>query len=357
MQSSYTTCLDKRHISLVLPGLLAAEAVGAQTLHTPALCRLLSHATRSHGNIEGLESLVFNWFHDIDNSDQNCAARLGYEFELNNSASAEFILRADPVFQQMDINHAVLADQSVLDLELAEACALAETINIHFAADGVEFKMADPCRWYCSLRQPLDIHSNSLSKSVGRDVASESVSGADASTWRSWLAEIEMLLYSHPVNVQRQATGSAVVNSLWLWGEGDLPPKLIVEAADVAVFSNNFYCDSVAHHAGVPVSELSSFADFNHTDCGVLVVDDRLARAAVTADQSLRTEALQDLEQQIFQPLWRCLGSGVESVRIWLGGDQWLQVNAGARFRFWRKQRPLQHFIDTDGTYDRGGSE
>lgn len=50
-------------------------------------------------------------------------------------------------------------------------------------------------------------------------------SGGDATFWAQWLAECEMVLHSHPLNVAREREGRALISSFWLWGEGRLPPK------------------------------------------------------------------------------------------------------------------------------------
>lgn len=349
MQSSYYTTADSRCVSLVLPGLLAAEALGQVSIETPFLCRCLSHATASHAVTDELESVVLNWFNGGESADENCAALFGYRLDTGCSEVADTVMRADPVYQQMDINNAVLADPSILDLTLTEAQALVSTLNQHFATDGVVFRVAKATRWYCTFTTPLDIKTSSPSRATGRDVAQESPRGSDASKWRGWLAEIEMLLHSHPINQQRQLHGKVTVNSLWLWGEGQPKSPAANDARDVVVFSQNFYTRSIAHHQGVEVRGLDSFATHNSVkEKSVLVVDDSLQRAATTADEQLRNDTLLQLEVKVFEPLWKNLGGGGwQSVRIWSGADRWLQIDRMARYKFWRRSRPLRSFIDS----------
>ena len=47
--------------------------------------------------------------------------------------------------------------------------------------------------------------------------------GPDAADYRRLVSEIEMALHDHPVNKQRVQEGLQPVNSLWLWGGGELP--------------------------------------------------------------------------------------------------------------------------------------
>lgn len=345
MSSSYYTPEDTRCVSLVLPGLFAAEAIGPLEAETPYLCRCLSHSSELHCQSGTFESVVVNWFNGQPGLLENCAALLGYRLDGFDVGKGEMVLRADPVFQQMDITHAVLADQSVLDLDFAEASAIIETINHHFAADGLHFEAAGPMRWYCKFQAKLDLSTCSLSHAVGRDVAQASPTGPDAAVWRRWLAEIEMLLYAHPVNQQRQMDGKSLVNSLWLWGEGEMPPVRIPATNTVAVFGDNFYTRSVACHHQLQVGSIDQFS-LLATDSAVLIVDDQLQSAAATATESLRIERLQALEQSVFKPLWSNLkGSGWKSVQIWGGGDRWLQIDAGTRWQFWRRQKSLSDYL------------
>ncbi|MGB5334097.1 MAG: hypothetical protein WBN07_00635 [Woeseiaceae bacterium] len=49
--------------------------------------------------------------------------------------------------------------------------------------------------------------------------------GAEASVFRNLLSEIEMTLHEHAANQRRAAEGRPPMNSLWLWGGGNAPPR------------------------------------------------------------------------------------------------------------------------------------
>lgn len=345
MSSLYYTFEDTHCVCLVLPGLFATEAVGPIVAETPYLCRCLSHCSNVYSNSGTFESVILNWFNGQSRVLENSAGLLGYQLDGYDLQADEMVLRVDPVFQQMDINHAVLADQSVLDLDQTEASAIIETINQHFVSDGLQFTAGGPMRWYCKFRANLDLSTRPLSHAIGRDVARESPTGPDAAVWRRWLAEIEMLLYSHPVNQKRQKRGEALVNSLWLWGEGNLPSNSVPVTGNAAVFGDHFYTRSVAHHYQVPMQNIEQFPSLA-ADSSVLVVDDQLQSAATTANESLRIERLNQLEQMVFKPLWTNLKSARwKSARIWVGGDRWLQLDAKTRWQFWRRQKLLSEYL------------
>jgi len=224
---------------------------------------------------------------------------------------------ADPVYQQMDINHATLADQSLLNLTAEDSTAIIDTLNRQFSSDGLVFSSKHPLRWYCQFDKALAIETVSLSSATGRDVSLCRPGGADSRRWRTLLAEIEMILFSHPVNQQREARGELPINSLWLWGGGRLPDKVDKTGA---VFTNNFYTSSYANHQGMQVLDISDFAA---NDRPVLVVDDRLATAAATADVELRKQVIGELADVVFAALNRSHGvvkTGAP-VSLWCGGD------------------------------------
>jgi len=43
--------------------------------------------------------------------------------------------------------------------------------------------------------------------------------GVEALHWHQLFNEIQMLLFSHPVNEAREVRGELPVNSVWLWAE------------------------------------------------------------------------------------------------------------------------------------------
>lgn len=347
-------------VYLVIPGLLAPEAMSSQPVEAAPIGRFLNGSEQNKGSFSDLESLIARWFNSEyalrrvgDISGQgSAAARLGYQSEISSADSPVEVFRADPVYQQMDINHATLADQTLLNLDGDEATALLQTLNDQFADDGLRFEHDHPLRWYCRFDRPMAINAVSLSAATGRDVSLCRPAGEDSRRWRSLLAEIEMILYSHPVNQQREARGELPVNSVWLWGEGELPEK---RDHTGFIYTNNFYAQSVAEHYGMSVNPV---ADFSLHRRPILMVDDRLAVAAATGDTTLRRQVVDELSRCVFAALDRSRGVMKRGapVVLWSGGDtywhlpqrfglgQWLLQN-------W-KSRPFESFIDLHAVDD-----
>jgi hypothetical protein len=346
-------------VYLVIPGLLAPEAVGSTPVKASPLGKYLNWSEKTTdivgGGSAGLESRVARWFNadsgpaahtdpnpsnlqqSYDESPShhcNAAARLGYYVDIADDADPVEVFRADPVYQQMDINHATLADQSLLNLSDAESAAIIASLNTQFASDGLTFSAPHPQRWYCEFQEQLSIDTVSLSSAVGRDVALFRPTGTGARRWRTLLAEIEMILHAHPVNQQREAQGLLPVNSLWLWGEGELPER----RSGGAVYSGNFYTQSLANFSGLTASSIGSFSIGT---LPALVVDDRLLTIAATGNTELYQHVVEELADCVFAPLVqsRSVLGNAPPVTLWCGGDTLWQLPPRINWRRWLRSQ------------------
>ena len=77
-------------------------------------------------------------------------------------AASGFWMRADPVHLQLQRSRSLLLAAPALAITVAEAAALAETLNTHFAADGIVLNAAQPTRWYCTHSEAAAITSPTL---------------------------------------------------------------------------------------------------------------------------------------------------------------------------------------------------
>lgn len=132
-------------------------------------------------------------------------------------------LRLDPVHLLVAGDRLILTDPNELRLTQIEADHLVAPVQQLFASDGWRIEALHPNRWYLHLRQRPAIETASLPAVLGRDIHPFLPKGPEARVWRRYLNEVEMLLGSSEVNTEREARGEPVVNSVWLWGEGELP--------------------------------------------------------------------------------------------------------------------------------------
>ena len=125
-----------------------------------------------------------------------------------------------PVHWDVGADHITMADPRTLDLQEAESRELLLAMQPFFAQDGIALEYATAQCWLAR----GDVFGNLASASLDR------VAGREISVWMPGTAslrrlqnEMQMLLYTHPVNDARSARNLATVNSFWISGTGGLP--------------------------------------------------------------------------------------------------------------------------------------
>jgi hypothetical protein len=117
--------------------------------------------------------------------------------------------------------------QPIEDLHLTEAQSreLLALIAPYFEQDGLVLRYHSPLRWLAQGALFEDFEYVSLSRAQGRGIgAFLPAPGTHPKqlTVSRLQAQVQMLLYTHPFNAQRQSRGLPVVNSFWVDGAGVL---------------------------------------------------------------------------------------------------------------------------------------
>lgn len=122
--------------------------------------------------------------------------------------------------------HITLVDPAGLDLPESESRALLAAMQPYFEQDGIALQFHDSGRWLARAKIFNHLPCASLERAAGRDI----------SQWmptepalRRLQNEMQMLLYTHGVNDQRQARGAVAVNSFWIHGCGKLPTTALLQ--------------------------------------------------------------------------------------------------------------------------------
>jgi hypothetical protein len=195
--------------SLVFPHVLTADALDA----IPALARIASYGRRE----------------DIGDADAAIARMLGASgaaiaplaaLGAGLDAGGTYVLRADPVTFVAGRDDVLLAGR-VDDLGSDDAASLVETLNRHFASDGVAFHAPRADAWFATAHRHVPVEADALLPS--EPIGAHLPRGEHGPTWRRWLSEMQMLLHEHPVNRRRERTGLAPATGIWVSGGGTLP--------------------------------------------------------------------------------------------------------------------------------------
>ena len=127
-----------------------------------------------------------------------------------------------PCHWHVGSKHAAMGGPRLAGFSEPDSRTLLAAMRPYFTEDGIDLLFWQPHGWLARSELFDGLASAALERVVGRDVQSWLPRGANATTVQRLQAEMQMLLYHHPLNDERAARGLAPVNSFWLSGSGTL---------------------------------------------------------------------------------------------------------------------------------------
>ena len=246
----------------------------------------------------------------------------------------------DPVYLQVDREMAYLAATDELDLSEQEARQLIRSINQHFGEE-LHILYHKPQQWL--LRQRLHLRTHTPAEAMMHDIERMQVHGEDARRWASVLNEIQMLLHAHPVNATRLDKQQRPVNSLWLWGGGDVhvtDPEVDVVYSNHALAADAALRNAIAHEPLPDRIEASTLENRN-----VLLVITEQQRAIQQKDVYAWLALLKQLEQQVLAPLFGMFTQGNLQKLTLCSDSLCLDINQKDLRKWWRRRSRLDSKI------------
>ena len=134
-----------------------------------------------------------------------------------------------PCHWSMGREHATLTDPAGLALTADEAHILRAAMQPYFGTEGITLHTATPGRWLAEGEVFRTLPTASLDRVLGRNVDAWLPDKTTAGSLRRLQNEMQMLLYTHPLNDTRSTHGQRTVNSFWLSGSGALPATVMAE--------------------------------------------------------------------------------------------------------------------------------
>jgi hypothetical protein len=253
-------------------------------------------------------------------------------------------LRADPVHLQVSPEVVALHDASVLDIHRDEANALVAVLQDHFAADGFEFLAPHPARWYVRVPPGEVPRTTPLESALGRNVFGLLPRGEGNINWSSAITETQMLFASHDVNAEREANGRPAINSVWFWGEGTAPAR-IVQAYSL-VYAHDPFARGLGRLSQTRVAEpppAPGGVDMVDEHASVLVVLDDLTAPLHRGEADAWIAAARRLDETWFAQVPHLLDR-FDTVRVVLPGHHGTRmatIDRSARWRWFRGRTPL----------------
>ena len=250
------------------------------------------------------------------------------------AAGKDYWLRADPVHLRFERDQLVLSE--IAEPTPDEAEQLCKALAEHFGEDFSPQPLR-PGAWVVRAEPAPQLVTIPLSQATGKPVDPLLPTGDDALPWRKLLNEVQMLLFSHPVNQAREARGEPAINSVWLWGGGRLPEMNTTTQRSVLCSDADW--QALAKHAWADVRMLPAQWNRDIPDQALLIMEGphRLLR---TGDYNGWLQALRDFENNWLQPL---LASGRPFRLDDPVQGMSLHWRRGYRWKFWlRLQKPVQ---------------
>jgi hypothetical protein len=129
-----------------------------------------------------------------------------------------------PVHWHLGTEQVSLTDPAGLLLDEAESRAFYDAVADLFTSEGFLIHWGAPLRWYLAHESLAELPTASLDRVIGRNVDRWLPDAPQARLLRRLQNEVQMLLYTHPLNAAREARNLPTVNSFWLSGCGPAQP-------------------------------------------------------------------------------------------------------------------------------------
>jgi hypothetical protein len=210
-----------------LPGQPAPSAL--QLPHLSTLLRLLTPGTRVTADEDSLSPL-----HELlEAQTLGLAAQDGLlpwaalqarALSLPAPEAGEGWAWLTPCHWQVNSDHVRMADPLDSQIDAEESQTVMETLRAYLQEDGITLhSLQDSGNWLARGPVFLDLPTASLRRAAGGAVDHWLPRQPQARPLRRLQNELQMLIYSHPVNEARAARGLLPINSFWVSGTGTLP--------------------------------------------------------------------------------------------------------------------------------------
>ncbi|HVZ45290.1 MAG TPA: phosphoglycerate mutase [Ramlibacter sp.] len=125
-----------------------------------------------------------------------------------------------PCHWDVHVDHVTMDVPEDLGLSAEESRQMLAAMQPYFEQDGIVLEFDAPARWLARGEPFRAIPTASLDRVSGRAIDTWMPRADEARVLRRLQQEMQMLLYTHPLNEERTQRGLAPVNSFWVSGAG-----------------------------------------------------------------------------------------------------------------------------------------
>lgn len=260
----------------------------------------------------------------------------------DNGCAEGFWLRSDPVHLYADRQRLILFDSGLLQVGQIEAGQITADLNRFFAEERLFFQAPVAQRWYLRPEQHTDFTTHPLAEVRGADVQHYLPGGVDGTYWRTRLNEIQMFLHQHGINQYRENAKALPLNSVWLWGQGQLPPTPACDW-DAVWHNDDPLAGGLARMCKVPEKVLST-----------AMVDELFALPADSKVLAVMhfnpQDDLHGLDNNCFTPLLQALEEGcLQRLSLYPGNALRFDIEKKDLGRWWRLSKNITDYFAETG--------
>ena len=232
------------------------------------------------------------------------AAWLAQESDLFQSGQHWALI--SPCDLQVHSDHVAMRDPSLLDLGDEDSRALLGAMQPYFEEDGIALHWHSAGTWLAQGQVFKDLPSASINRVRGQAIDAWIPRQSAAQGLRRLQNEMQMLLYTHPLNDARSARGQAPVNGFWISGTG-----------------SPAHAQTPKTQADVPSEIMHASASFSGKRSPHALLVDSLTASALQDDAQTWTQLWQMLDSELLASLTtHRTGATEQALSITLCGNE-----------------------------------
>ncbi len=167
------------------------------------------------------------------------SADLPFANAQSHTNDATTVALATPLAATLGLTDLTVLDAEQTRLSEKDSRKLCDAANTHLAQDGILLKYLNATEWLFESTRSIEVLTEHPMFVAGENMRQFLPRGRDARLVERWMNELQMLLFSHQVNAERQQNSLLPINVVWLHSFSPanatatniaLPTTLFVEA-------------------------------------------------------------------------------------------------------------------------------
>lgn len=332
------------NLDVILPGVIWQEAADLDYIlndcQLPHLSLVLSKGEITPFRLNYSDFYYHNLFQD-----KNLSLATNYALKLGLPSNGNYMI-VEPANLRPDRDRLLISESALLQLNFDEAQQILAKLNQHFVEDDLRFHYIHEELWLIEFPYSVDnLTSYPLLDIIGKNINNYLPTGKNQLRLHSLINEIQMLLFTHPINIVREQEGSLAVNSLWLWDKHFV--ELNFNMANLASAVSDLQIDIASMQTQTTLENHFFTEDkFNKDNLTKLcakyntLLIDRAYYPCAYHDSFAWLETVKNIDNNLVAKLFNLLKSGtIKQLNFWFNlPHNWIKVKIKRidLIKFWR---------------------